>query len=385
MQYATLYVAQVTTLDEVVVRRVAVDAGVTVKKRGLFRPAVESFTVRWPGLEVKLTFMVPAEVAEHLRGFVGFCLSRGAEPGSSLMGRVTSTKLVVGMAATEDDESGRMEQLVWNLARELDALVFLAPGAVFDAGGKRCLPAEATTVKAIDDEEDADCEPPTRERIARRALALCGVTYRALLEIDRPEGAAQRLDRLRTWLTDAHVWEELEPQEQALVSAPMGTFEQQAAVNGSWRSEGLAVLVWYLGLRELPAHDEQADPGALWDACDFLGALPPRILQDATTRTSAERERMASQLLGLHWRLRDFGLRPGAMDFRRFADNCWFGKMNVEGVAFAGDDLALHGKPIAEAPRELVTMASSIAMERHQAINWLDGFHPVYSEVDTST
>jgi hypothetical protein len=54
-------------------------------------------------------------------------------------------------------------------------------------------------------------------------------------------------------------------------------------------------------------------------------------------------------------------------------------------VAFVGDDLAIRGTAIAATPRELLAMTSSIAMERHQAINWLDGVHPIYSDVDTST
>jgi hypothetical protein len=41
--------------------------------------------------------------------------------------------------------------------------------------------------------------------------------------------------------------------------------------------------------------------------------------------------------------------------------------------------------PIHAADHGLVGRAAGIALERHQAINWLLGWSELYSEVDTST
>jgi hypothetical protein len=44
-----------------------------------------------------------------------------------------------------------------------------------------------------------------------------------------------------------------------------------------------------------------------------------------------------------------------------------------------------EGMPISAAPEDTVSLCSSCAMERHQAINWLSGFSEIYSQTDTST
>ncbi len=49
------------------------------------------------------------------------------------------------------------------------------------------------------------------------------------------------------------------------------------------------------------------------------------------------------------------------------------------------NDLALGKAAISDAPQELFQLASSIAEERHLALNWLAGDSEVYSQTDTST
>jgi hypothetical protein len=48
-------------------------------------------------------------------------------------------------------------------------------------------------------------------------------------------------------------------------------------------------------------------------------------------------------------------------------------------------DLAIGDRPITEADPAEVRRCQSIAMERHQAANWLLGDAEIYSEADTST
>jgi hypothetical protein len=93
---------------------------------------------------------------------------------------------------------------------------------------------------------------------------------------------------------------------------------------------------------------------------------------------------MQKRLLAVHWRLRQYSLLPGAMGFRTFARTGWR-PFDLAGVPLAGDDLALGGRAIADTDAEPRRIAESTARERHQAINWLLGDHPVYSRVDLST
>lgn len=73
------------------------------------------------------------------------------------------------------------------------------------------------------------------------------------------------------------------------------------------------------------------------------------------------------------------------MDFDAFARTAWFGPLNIDGIALANSDLSIGGVSIAQAPEDQIRMATSTAMERHRAFNWLLGYDAIYSEVDIST
>lgn len=238
-------------------------------------------------------------------------------------------------------------------------------------------------MNASADDDDFEPRPPPAERVARRALCLSAVAARGFLEADAPPDAEEHREGIVEWLGEHELLSELEPAERALLDARVGSLEPQSIVDASWRSEGIAVLAWALGLAELPAHDEMVDVANL---TSDLGFLDDAVALDAPNlRPDAERNWMSGRLSGLHWRLRDFSLRPQPMDFRAFAADCWFGSFDLEGVELVDDDLAIDGKAIAEADPERVGITHSIAMERHQAINWLAGYEPIYSQVDTST
>jgi hypothetical protein len=95
---------------------------------------------------------------------------------------------------------------------------------------------------------------------------------------------------------------------------------------------------------------------------------------------------MQTHLLMLHWRLRDFlHLRPQRMDFAAFSKECWFGSFDIGAFRLIDNDLAIGAAPIDEAGPDELSKVSSLAMERHLAINWLHGYSEVYSQTDTST
>ena len=73
------------------------------------------------------------------------------------------------------------------------------------------------------------------------------------------------------------------------------------------------------------------------------------------------------------------------MDFVAFSKDNWFNTFDITGIPVAERDLAIKGVPIAKARFEHVRACQSIAMERHQAIEWLLGADHIYSDVDTST
>jgi len=237
-----------------------------------------------------------------------------------------------------------------------------------------------------EDEEDIEFTPPAEERVRRRAWAISAVICRAFIEtFEDPAEAATLHSRVLSWIDAMNLRPEFEAKELATIDAKVGTLDQQAVVNGTWRSEGLVVLAWALHAAEIPPHDQMVDPSAIANSVFFLADDAMDRASELTLRGDDELDKFSEVQLALHWRIRDFSLRPQAMDFRSFPDKSWFGPLSIEGISLAEDDLAIDGIPIVNAPEDRFRQCQSIASERHQAINWLRGWHEIYSEVDTST
>ena len=176
---------------------------------------------------------------------------------------------------------------------------------------------------------------------------------------------------------------ELEPSEAALLAAAFGTSPQQDLVDASWRSEALSVLTWALQRAELPSHDQQVDPAVVASALGFLE--DHTVLEAPALRPTPELENYSNAAFTIHWRLREFSLKPRALDFAEFCQTAWFGPLSLDGVRLVEGDLAIGKLPISRAAERDVRTAMSIAQERHQAANWLLDATSPFSETDTST
>lgn len=242
------------------------------------------------------------------------------------------------------------------------------------------------TAMSPHDEQEVQLVPPAASRVISRAFCLSAVTCRSFIE-EHPtdEQCCSLHARILPWLTEVGAESELEPWEWAALSRPLGQLETQSRVNGSWTSEGLAVLGWALQRYDLPAHDECVDPQALTNALEFLQPTAAIAIRSTPLRSAAEIQSGADRALALHWRLRQFTLCRDRMDFANFVRTAWFGPLNIEGAALTESDLSIGGVPISRAAVDMVQTASSIAVERHKAFNWLLGYDEIYSEVDTST
>jgi hypothetical protein len=299
---------------------------------------------------------------------------------------------------------------VFAVAKSLDATIF-TPSSLRDAQGRVLIDADgesdaaavwpatpvtetatatATSADEADEEEEQQqqLEPPTPQRVARRALALAAVAGRALLEHEDPAdaGVEETRQRINQWVDTVGIRDELEPDEEKLLRQRLGAPSQQEAINGCWRLEGLSVLAWALGKFEVPRHDQTVEPPALLMAVHILDAAAAKgFIADARVRPIDDLKAMAEKVLAVHWRLRQFRLDGLKIDdWPSKAKNDWF-PLKLENVPLIDGDLALGKSAIAHAPEELLGLASSIAQERHQAINWLAGESEIYSETDTPT
>jgi len=386
----TIYCAKSVPLTDDELRRVAIGSvDVSLDGSGVAR-------VAWPGCRIEISAMAADKVGEQVSGLVGFLTIHGTTDELIERARAVVDVLRITLADEPDDLSV-IWPLIEGLASVRTGFVF-APDGVFEVDGTPLLPfylaledgAELGEDDDLDDDwdgdDDWDSDPPTPLRVARRALVLAAVVMRAHLESeDRfAEPEAQR-QAILGWLREYGLLEEIEDDERALLEAPLTAPSERRIIEASWRAEGMVVLAWALGKAIIPQHDTLCEPAAVADALGFLSDERPDILDSPHLVDSEMLQWLQDRLLGIHWRLHDYRLSPRPMNYREFSQDCWFGSFDINGVTLARDDLAIDGQPIHQAPDHAVGRAESIAMERHQAINWLLGWDPVYSDVDTST
>ncbi|MGY0613206.1 DUF4272 domain-containing protein [Luteimonas sp. A501] len=227
--------------------------------------------------------------------------------------------------------------------------------------------------------------PPAAD-VLRRALALASVVARAGLEprADGPEAAAMHR-RMLDWLRVTGLHAALEPAEAALVEAPLGSLSDAAVVDASWRAEGIQVLAWALDRHGPVPHDRMVDPDDVAWTLGFLDDAAPDMLHDAALRGDREIDTFLARQLALHWRLREYSLRPGPMDFAAVVANGGWARLDIDDADLVDDDLAIDGLRIDRADAAQLARCTSIAGERHRAASWLAGADPVYSSVENIT
>jgi hypothetical protein len=237
--------------------------------------------------------------------------------------------------------------------------------------------------------EEPSAEPPTPQRVARRALALSAVTVRAILEQDLANGkpeVPETYKDLMAWVRDIEINDEFEPDEWAVLQRPPGKLDQRGHLDSTWRLEGLVVLAWALRRFEIPPHDQLVVPMQVWRSLGALkGDAAKALLANPALRPPAEIGALRNRLFALHWRLRNFRLRPEVMDFAEFARTCWFGPLDISDLPLIEGDLGLRGERLDRAAPDVFSCAHSAAQERHQAANWLWEGPERYSEASVAT
>jgi hypothetical protein len=230
--------------------------------------------------------------------------------------------------------------------------------------------------------------PPMAERVAKRAMILAAMGNRGLIEneleaVDEPARICKAMVR---WIEKLGIGDEAEPEEwQALQRGP-GFLESQAKIDAVWRLEGLGVLLWALGRYKLPPYDQLVRSNDLFQSSRLFRVWGARrLLARAKLRPAEKLAAYRKHALMTHWRLRNFRLHPGAIDFVEFSKGCWCGQFDIRQFRIVDNDLALGKAAIADADPALVKVCESIASQRHRAIDWVVHSGGIYSETDTST
>jgi len=170
---------------------------------------------------------------------------------------------------------------------------------------------------------------------------------------------------------------------EALAQLPEGA-EDPEVVDAVWEAEGLGVLLWALGRLGLPPYDLAFDHDRL-----LAASLDGATLRPAT---EIEQARQAARLW--HWRARtselvDDGGLPLPERWQSFDQLIAATAMRGHEQGFLPrplrGDFPAFGMVYRELSPEQLAEATSIAWERHRALNWLCGLGSSWDDVPTDT
>ncbi|HEY4528798.1 MAG TPA: DUF4272 domain-containing protein [Luteimonas sp.] len=227
---------------------------------------------------------------------------------------------------------------------------------------------------------------PDAATVLRRALVLFSVAARAAMETDAARAdAAQWQARMLGWVERTGLEAALEPDESRLLRASPGSLAEAETRDASWRAEGVYVLAWALGGHPPLGHDRLADPNDLAGPIGFLDEDALSRPDAPSLRADHEIDGFLARQLAVHWRLREYTLRPGPMDFAAVVANGGWARLDIDEAALLDRDLAIDGDTIDRAEPDAIVRCTSIASERHRAASWLAGADPVYSRVENIT
>lgn len=186
-------------------------------------------------------------------------------------------------------------------------------------------------------EEENDIKMRTAKEIAERILILTYLNY--VSEV--PDEKEKVIDFLRT----NSLWDKVSTNERELLKKEQ--LLEQEAVNISWRSEAIWLLLWTINkVDKLELPTEQVGVSEIMSRLPEFLVAPKEFIENATIRPSTEILDISDLTYRLHWAAREADLNS-----QRIPAN----------------------------------LSLSVIMERHYAINWVTYYADEWDEVTTDT
>jgi Domain of unknown function (DUF4272) len=197
---------------------------------------------------------------------------------------------------------------------------------------------------------------PDQNAVVDRALCIAAVAMLGAIAAGLEDGtmdagqAGEYLKESHRWLIREQLTAALSIRERALLAKAVTEWTERDALNASWRSEALGVLLWALSaFDEMPPYDERFDR---------LPAFVPLLAPTADFRRSAS--------------LRSAEEIGGARDLAEV----WHGRARTRQLGEGDDPHVESGELDADV---------AAAIERHYALNWLCGYASDWDSVPTET
>jgi hypothetical protein len=209
------------------------------------------------------------------------------------------------------------------------------------------------------------------------------------------QGCQQLFDQQIEKLRAAGLWDLMEDREREFMQTGIFETTMRHRIDASWLAESIMCLLWALGRRgQIAPYDHEADP----KSNQFeKGEKARDLISAARLRPLAEIDKQRDVAELWHWRCRTHML----LTTKKIPETLPNGtpmteiiRMTAEKAAEDGffsqpsdGDFPVFGKPFRGTSEQELIQLTSIAMERHKALNWLCGYAPGnrWSETPTDT
>jgi hypothetical protein len=204
---------------------------------------------------------------------------------------------------------------------------------------------------------------------------------------------AQRSMQNVNHLKAAVLWRDVEEDERRFLQAEFDQITAQQRIDAGWLAESIVCLLWALQLLpEIPSYDQEASP-------ELVNALPAAFIKDlvkqARLRPQEEIKKQRDIAELWHWRARTRRLQEegrlngqvaGGYTIEQIIERAAIkGAQDWDFPNPIGSDFPAMGKPYRDLSFEEFAILTSIAQERHKALNWLCGLSPSGLWADTPT
>lgn len=178
--------------------------------------------------------------------------------------------------------------------------------------------------------------------------------------------------------------------EWRLFSSPLGSWSDRDGINVDWRKECIGVFGWALGKEQaiLPF-----DQGFDLNSKDYMDSMMALMKSNSATLRPDDEISNAQEMAKIwHWRARTTRIikegrtPPAGYTFERIIEISAKGSFDLGWIPkpIAGD-FPFLGKPYRDLTEDEYHFATSVAMERHYALNWLCGYSNDWDCVSTGT
>ena len=206
------------------------------------------------------------------------------------------------------------------------------------------------------------------ERVAKRALILGAVAFRASLEETSHPRVVEITHRLLPWLCDLGCDDEIDPIERELLETPRGQLSDSQRIDANSAGEAATFFCWALNLVGPLNEANPADQSVLPELLSILKPEAAAIIQSASLQDSAEIKDMCLQVVMIRSILQEMrvGL-PGSNIIRRL--NVL--RLNEVGIVVTEDTAKRASDIVAGMTPQERDQAAGLYFVRDHAALWL--------------